>query len=373
MDHKKLTVEDLASNESFIDWVKQSDPEAVKYWDLYIVAHPDIREKVDRARALVLNLKAAEDTGDNSAQVNSMWASIQGRIDASAEPLPRRPASKMVWAMALASILLVLAAIGFWVQLPQTSDQNPFAYNQQGDDFVEEVNNTDEPLEVRLEDGSTVVLESKSKLKYKKGFSKDSLRQVYMLGKAFFRVTKNPYKPFIVHSNEIVVKVLGTSFQVESPENGEKVLVSVKTGKVSVSAPTHVVQNSTKRDGVILLPNQQVTYERKNHQFEKTLIESPEFLSSTEIAPSDFAFDNVPIAEAFKTIESAYGVEIIFNEEVMKNCYITASLGSESLRDKLKIICATVEASYEIIDANVVINSAGCPSHQSTKNESPMK
>lgn len=375
MDHKNLTVEDLASNESFIDWVKQSDPEAVKYWDLYIAAHPEIKEKVDRARALVLNLKAAEETGDNSAQVDAMWAKIQERVEAAEQPLPQRAVPGRVWAMALASILFIGVSVVFWFQSREIGGGSPFAYNQQGDDFVEEINDTEQPREVRLEDGSTVVLESKSKLKYKKGFSKDSLRQVYMLGKAFFNVTKNPYKPFIVHSNDIVVKVLGTSFHVESPENSEKVLVSVKTGKVSVSAPMHVVKNSTKRDGVILLPNQQVTYERKSHQFEKTLVESPEFLGTTAIAPKDFTFENVPIAEVFQTIEAAYGVEIIFNEEVMKNCYIRASLGSESLRDKLKIICATVESSYEIIDANVVINSTGCPPppNQPTKNESPMK
>lgn len=359
MDHKNLTVEDLASNESFIDWVKQSDPEAVKYWDLYISTHPDIKAKVEKARALVLNLKAAEGIDYDSAQIDSIWAKIQDRVEAKTTRSPQGTGSKMTWAVAIASIFLLSTSIVFWfLSRPAGHDQTLSAYNQQGDDFIERINETDQPLEVQLEDGSTIVLESKSRLKYKKGFLHDSSRQVYMLGKAFFNVTKNPYKPFIVHSNEIVVKVLGTSFRIESPEHGENILVSVKTGKVSVFAPTDVIKNN-KRDGVILLPNQQVTYARKNHQFEKTLIESPEFLGEG-ITSKDFVFDNVPIATAFQTIESAYGVEIIFNEEVMRNCYITAPLGSESLREKLKIICETIGASYEIIDANVVINSAGC-------------
>jgi ferric-dicitrate binding protein FerR (iron transport regulator) len=367
MDHRNLTVEDLASNESFIDWVKQSDPEAVKYWDLYISTHPEIKAKVEKARALVLNLKAAEEIEHDSAQIDSIWAKIQDRVEAKTTRSSKSTVSKMTWAVAVASILLLSTAIVFWFQLqPTPLDQPLSAYNQQGDDFVERINETDQPLEVQLEDGSVVVLESKSRLKYKKGFLHDSTRQVYMLGKAFFNVTKNPYKPFIVHSNEIVVKVLGTSFHVESPENGENILVSVKTGRVSVSAPTDVVKNN-KQDGVILLPNQQVTYERKNRQFEKTLVESPEFLGAAGITSRDFVFDNVPIARVFQTIESAYGVEIIFNEEVMKNCYVRATLGSESLREKLNVICATVQSSYEIIDANVVINSTGCPIDEPTK------
>jgi ferric-dicitrate binding protein FerR (iron transport regulator) len=361
MDHENLTVEDLASNESFIDWVKQSDPEAVKYWDLYIATHPEIQEKVDKARTLVLNLKAAEAIDYDSARIDSMWSKIQDRVEAKTEPSPQRAVSKMAWVIVLASIVLLSTSIVFWFESRLViNDQHLSAYNQQGDDFVERINDTDHPLEVQLDDGSTIVLESKSKLKYKKDFLNDSSRHVYMFGNAFFKVTKNPYKPFIVHSNEIVVKVLGTSFRVESPENGENILVSVKTGSVSVSAPTDVVKNN-KQDGVILLPNQQVTYERKNRQFEKTLIESPEFLGATGITSKDFVFDNVPIARVFQTIESAYGVEIIFNEEVMKNCYVRATLGSESLHEKLDVICATIQASYEIIDANVVINSTGCP------------
>jgi transmembrane sensor len=360
MDHKNLTVEDLASNESFIDWVNQSDPEAVKYWDLYISTHAEIRPVVEKARALVLNLRAAEEMGQDHTQIDSLWGKIQERVASQSVP-PRKPAvSKTAWAVAVALVFLLATPVAVWF-IEQRADPGVRLadYNEQGAEFSERINDTDQPLEVHLEDGSTVTLEGKSKLKYKKTFMNDSSRQVYLLGKAFFDVTKNPYKPFIVHTNEIVVKVLGTSFHVESPEHGEKIFVSVRTGRVSVSAPTAVVKNN-KQDGVILLPNQQVTYERKSRLFEKTLIESPELLAATTIAPQDFVFDNMPIAKAFETIESAYGVEIIFNEEVMKNCYITAPLGSESLREKLNVICETIGASYEIIDANIVVNSSGC-------------
>jgi ferric-dicitrate binding protein FerR (iron transport regulator) len=235
------------------------------------------------------------------------------------------------------------------------------AYDRQSEDFIEQVNETDKPLSVRLADGSTVLLEAKSRLKYKATYLEDSTRQVYLLGKAFFDVVKNPYKPFIVHSSEIIVKVLGTSFRVEAPEDAAQILVSVKTGKVSVSAVADAVTGSRQKEGVILLPNQQASYERKERLFSKTLVDAPQVLDTTAIKRADFVFDNTPIAEVFRRMESAYGIEIIFNDEVMKNCYITAPLGVESMREKLKIICETIDASYEIIDAQVVINSAGCP------------
>jgi transmembrane sensor len=363
MDYTNFNVEDFASNESFIDWARQSDPEAVKFWDLYISSHPEIREKVEKARALVLNLKRAEEISYDPAQVESMWVNIQGRVEKQAK-VSSMASTKAYWAVGAACFSLLCVVITWWFVLPGITGGQPLTgYHQRGlSEFAEQINDTDEPLKVELEDGSTVLLEAKSRLKYKTTFLNDSIRQVYLLGKAFFDVAKNPYKPFIVHSDEIVVKVLGTSFRVEAAENAENIRVSVKTGKVSVYAVTGNGDDHGQKDGVILLPNQQVSYERKEHLFSKSLVEHPEVLGMPNgVDITDFKFDNAPIAEVFRIMESTYGIEIIYNDEVMKNCYITAPFGSEPMQEKLRIICQTIGATYEIIDANVVINSSGCP------------
>lgn len=359
MDYSKFNVEDLASNERFIDWVNQSDPEAVKYWDLYISAHPEIRDTVEKARALVINLRLAEELGEDANRVESMWRNIRVAVESPVHVPTKSSVSRV---LVLMSFLFLCCSVAIWFFL-STGDTDGSAdfhtYQQRLPEFVEQVNETDKPLKVQLADGSQVTLYSKSRLKYKARYEDDSTRKVYLLGEAFFDVAKNPYKPFIVHSNEVLVKVLGTSFRVSAPENGKNVVVAVKTGKVSVYA---VMDHDSARDrkgGVILLPNQQVSYERVGQSFEKTLIAAPEVVNGA-ITPGDFVFENTPIAQVFGTIEKAYGIEIIFNEEIMKNCYLTAPLGSEPMMEKLKVICQTIGATYEIIDANVVINSSGC-------------
>ncbi len=207
------------------------------------------------------------------------------------------------------AVSLLCAAAATWLFYSSTgNNQNESGYYQQKpSDFVEQVNETDQPMKVQLDDGTIVMLDGKSRLKYKHTFSQDSSRQVYLLGKAWFDVMKDPYKPFIVHSNEIDVKVLGTSFRVESPEHGDKILVSVKTGRVSVFAVSQNTQDRQKPGGIVLLPNQQVTYARKE-TLSKALVESPELLKKNAITPGDFVFDNTPIADVFRIIESAYGV-----------------------------------------------------------------
>lgn len=358
MDYTKFNVEDFAANESFIDWVNQSDPEAVKYWDLYISTHPEIRDTVERARILVLNLKYAEKNTHDAVALDAMWNQIQKAVDA---PQEKRLNRNMARRLVLASLVFVCGAAIFWFVVHanrSVTRSGYFAEQQDTSDFIEHVNQTDKPQKIQLADGSTVMLGAKSTLKYRDDYDKDSTRNVYLFGEGFFDVVKNPFKPFIVHSNEVFVKVLGTSFRVTAPENGSNVVVAVKTGKVSVYA-MKLKGAQDKKDGVILLPNQQVSYERKDQSFAKTLVDAPEILETT-ITESDFVFENEPIANVFTTLEKAYGIEIIFNEDTMKKCYLTVPLGKESMQEKLRIICQAIGADYEVIDANIVINSSGC-------------
>jgi hypothetical protein len=59
-------------------------------------------------------------------------------------------------------------------------------------------------------------------------------------------------------------------------------------------------------------------------------------------------------------LEDAYGVDIVFDEEVFKGCSLTVGLEDEDLFEKLKIICKTIGATYQVIDSQIVINGRGC-------------
>ncbi|HEY8933655.1 MAG TPA: FecR family protein [Cyclobacteriaceae bacterium] len=356
MDYTKYNIEDFAANESFIHWVHKSDPEAVKFWDLYISEHPEIILRVEHARALVNRLRDIENLAEYQSQEDLIWKKIQER-----SPVHRSNRSRQFLVLAGLSILIaIIAGIGYFYYSNTTSSGS--TYNMALTDFVEQVNNSGKAFTVKLADGSTVRLDNKSRLKYKSSYNTDSTRVVYLEGTAFFDIKKNPYKPFIVHANEVTTKVLGTSFNIAAVPNSENVVVSVKTGKVSVYAEEDIHNNSstsTDRQGVILYPNQQVSYKKAQHSFEKTLVEAPEIVNHN-IAKNDFNFQNASVADVFKVLQNAYGIEIIFNEEALKNCSITAPLGEESLLEKLKIVCQTIGATYEIIDAKVIVTNSGC-------------
>ena len=111
---------------------------------------------------------------------------------------------------------------------------------------------------VILPDSSVVCLNSGSVLKYDPAFLRKKSREVYLIGEGYFEVQKNPEKPFIVHADDINVKVLGTVFNVRSYPEDSEIEVSLIKGKVNVFSA------SETRDNVILASDEQLTYDKRS-------------------------------------------------------------------------------------------------------------
>lgn len=362
MDYTKLTVEDLAADESFITWINGKDPDVEEFWTTLLSSHPEMAPKISKARTLVLNIKRAQEIHYNEKRLESMFQTIQHRIGESTALEKKKIHKTFNVKYALASLVLVtvLLVAGLRMSYTNADDKAALDYHNTNDQYIEQLNPSANTVSVKLGDGSTVSLGKNSRLKYKNSYDNDSTRDVYLVGEAFFEVAKNPFKPFIVHSGEVVTEVLGTSFRIQAHENDKNIMVSVKSGKVSVyDYKKFSSLEDKKKNGVILFPNQQVNYERQQQTFKKEIVAEPEIIVPS-ISKNDFMLENAPIAEVFGKLQTAYGIEILFNEEIMKNCFITAPLGSEPLFEKLKIICQTIGANYEIIDTKVIIDSTGC-------------
>lgn len=227
---------------------------------------------------------------------------------------------------------------------------------------MERVNTTTVPITIRLHDGSRVRLQPGSKIRYPVTFAAHR-RNVTLVGDAFFDVRKNPAQPFFVYTRAVVTRVLGTSFRIKALASEQDVTVSVRTGRVSVYSPKLIPVGKSEPDpetqSVMLTPNQQVRYLSQEQRLVKTLVEKPVILLQKEDQLA-FTFRNAPIASILDAIEKTYGIEIVYDEELMRHCAITTSLNQENLYDKLTIICKLLGATYKVIDAQIVINGPGC-------------
>jgi ferric-dicitrate binding protein FerR (iron transport regulator) len=226
--------------------------------------------------------------------------------------------------------------------------------------LVEKVNRSGKPLELHLIDGSRVILQNDSRISYAPQFV-GAVREVYLSGEAFFEVVKDPARPFVVHANELVTKVLGTSFTIKAYETEEQVSVEVRTGKVSVAldSDAKIRQKATHREleGVVLTPNQKIVFSRLDIRMTKLLVAQPVV---TALAPAAFNFEDTPATEVFAALEKAYSVDIVYDEDLWRRCPLTAAFTNEPLFEKLNTICKAIEAEYEVIDGQIVVYGKGC-------------
>lgn len=364
-DYRTYRPEDFAEDLSFRRWVLESDEEDSLFWTNWILKNPDREGDVNCARNIVSSIVKAYDN-ISEAEIAEELARLDERIEQKEQKMWRR----IFWFIhhrGLQVAAVLLAFLGLWVWVKNHSDDSLGTYEGltsliASNERLEQVNNTNKLMVVTLSDGSSVVLEKGSRLSYPRNF-KNGKREVILSGEAFFEIAKDPTMPFYVYTNKLVTKVLGTSFSIHEDKQHHHIRVVVKTGRVSVFARTEenmAQQHSTnKLIGLVLTPNQQVMFNENDSQLVRTLVETPEVVQ-LPIQQQQFNFDRTPISEVFTSLEKFYGLKIIYDVEVMKNCYLTASLDDEPLFEKLNLICKTIDARYEQIDAQLIIYSRGC-------------
>jgi transmembrane sensor len=352
-DLSNYDIEDFAFDESFQQWVTKTDSDHHGFWEQYLEEHPYQTDKILAARMLVLELTENKGNVAHSELVDAIWDNVRRRTETQPIKLWRRLAS---WRVAASVTLILLGTVvAFWLpRFNKDVSKIPVSAISSESKMVEKVNSEDKIIEIKLEDGSVVSLSKNSRLTYPEHFDTTE-RIVYLDGEAFFDVRKNPKSPFLIFANKTVTKVIGTSFKITAYDSDTKVVVAVRTGKVSVFERSDFERNRQNLQiaGVVLTANQKVEFSKDGQKFNKTLVEKPHILDISLTA--GFDFDNTPLAEVFAKLESAYGVEIIYDNELVSNRSLKVSLADESLFEKLDVICQTMGMSYQTVDAKIII------------------
>lgn len=371
-DYQFFEFEDFLEDVAFRRWVFHPLPQDEGFWQQWLADHPEKAAVVNQARQQLVAIKGnLPQLSDEHIDQKVAQLVRQAQLEQTADirPLPVVHHLAPTWYYLAASVALLVGLFWVYRYQVQPSSSTPTTYThlveEASQPLVEVTNDDRSPKKITLADGSVAVLYANSRLSFPKQFS-DSTREVYLTGQAFFQVRKNPARPFLVYANELVTKVLGTSFFVRAYEQDQHVQVSVRTGKVSVFARADK-QATTKihtreLDGIILTPNQQATLMRSEQRLVRSLVAEPQRVDAPAVQKTSLVFRQTPIAEVFAALERAYGVDIVFDEALMAHCTLTARFDNESLYKKLEWICAGTESRYEEVDGQIIITSRGCSS-----------
>ncbi|MBO9611151.1 MAG: FecR family protein [Dyadobacter sp.] len=300
-----------------------------------------------------------------------MWSAIQHERKASgrAKPfLPRlSPIAVRMFASVAAVLVVSLSLFYFFSNKPAPEAVADDALLLEADQaaLVSTANNTARPMRIQLGDSSEVTLAPGAGLTYPRNFSATK-REVQLTGDAFFNITKDSHRPFFVYSGKLVTRVLGTSFWVKEGGEERQMQVEVVCGKVSVfeneSIGTDEPASQTKHQfnkGVILTPNQRVTYFEESGHLMTSLVDKPVLLTAhVELPPA--IYKNTALPEIFQRLKDAYGVDIVVSGDAVNECTFTGDLTNMSLFEQLDLICQSNDGSYQVQGTRILISAAGC-------------
>lgn len=220
---------------------------------------------------------------------------------------------------------------------------------------------------ILLPDGSGVWLNSDSKITYPKAFDKKS-REVYLDGEAFFDVVKNANSPFIINTDKIKVKVLGTSFNVKAYKNDRTTETSLIKGSVEV----YLVQEPKKK--FLLKPNEKLVLQNNMNTLQATkqsvatavstamvTLQPLTYMKSsgedveTSWTRNILSFEDEEFVEVAHKLERWYNVQIIFKNKKWEQQYLSGSFEMENLEQALQALSFTTGFKYISDNGQVII------------------
>jgi len=209
-----------------------------------------------------------------------------------------------------------------------------------------------------LPDGSKVRLNSDSKLEYNSDFNRQT-REVTLTGEAFFDVVKDPAHPFVVHTSDIDIRVLGTAFNVKSYPKESSIEATLIHGSIEVRS-----KKQPETVLAVLQPHQKMIFRKEEKQGDDVAVEKTAATKvSVQILPKQkpdsalvetswiynkLIFDGEQFKEVALKMERWYNVRIVFKNDRVANVRIRYHIEDETIEEALKAIQSIEDFNFRI-------------------------
>ena len=266
---------------------------------------------------------------DVNINVDNAWDKVQARIKMDNLSLgtdsvkTRSLRITLIRIAAAAVILLSLGTLGIYFGTNGTFSRNiAFA-----------TNNEEKNLPISLPDGSKIMLNRNTELSYRANFGKKN-RDVRFKGEAFFEITPDTSKPFIIDAGNAKVRVVGTSFNVKTNNTESGVEVYVKTGKVMLS-------DNSGSQSLVLDP--EFVGKINLNGSHKTVNNDPNYLAwKTE----KLIYTGQRVEVVFNDLKRVYNMDIVVDDPSIYDNLWTSPIDTQSQDTIIRLICASFNLSY---------------------------
>ena len=320
---KYLAGEAVSEEIAFIEsWINQNESNR-KYFDHF--------KTIFQKSADVIEYQAYD--------TDAAWAKLRKSLKAQGKVIPLQPATStnffpLFWKIA-ASVILILG-VGFFI----------YELNKPESVSATLVSSERQIVADTLPDGSNVVLNKQTKLAYSFD-TKKRVHTVKLRGEAYFNIQHDSTKTFIVDIDGVMIRDIGTSFNVKAYPDSNTVEVVVESGEVMFFTDTD--------SGVYLRANGKGVYNKSTKTF---TIDQPEE-NALSYKTRFFTFSNSDLETVTETLNEVYEKQIILSDKI-KNCHITVSFNNESQDEIVAIIAETLGLTITESEGKFTLEGSGC-------------
>ncbi len=313
----------------------QCPPEEERAVKIYLAMNTD-KEYVEACLHLAFpDLEAEHDPNISREELNRVWHKLEAK-----QQIPVKRISRTKWyAYAAAVVFIIMGStllFLFNANKTTSTSTSELAWNE-----IHAVSG--HASTVRLADSSTVILFPGAKLSVASSFNKTD-RRVKLLGRAFFTISHNKDKPFYVTAQQLTTKVLGTSFEINASSLTAENIITLHTGKISVSL--------ADREIAQLKPDQQFHYSAATGKFNIKQVNSATTISWTN---GELDYDQATLATIIDDLDKWYGVNIrTANPQILQQ-RITISFKDLPLASVLDMLSRSADFDYTVKDRQVMI------------------
>ena len=290
-------------------------------------------------------LLTAKDAIDEVIDVEAEWENLSARMEPESlktfgktKKANKGKLLQFTWswkAAAIAIVLVVAASLLFYLN---------------SDPALVRVAALDNNLEQVLPDGSVITLNRGSEISYPEKFGDDT-REVKLKGEAYFNVTKNTKRPFIVSGGDARIKVMGTSFNVNTGSDGRNISVVLTTGKVAL------YYKGSESEEHLLNPGEKAEMNSEKKSIITVSNPDPNYMAwKTGI----IVFENAGLKEIVATLSKVYNTEIRLPDKQPVDCSLTATFEKQPLSRVLNVIGETLGLSIRQQNGVVIFEGSGC-------------
>lgn len=283
--------------------------------------------------------RAASNTFQLSFDEDVAWHKIKSRLTKSNE-------GKTVFMTELTSrraILRIAASIMFFCCVGMMAY---FTLSKKSAQIFAVVADT-KTIQDSLPDGSAVFLNKKSSITYESNLKKT--RKVNLKGEGFFEVKHEEERPFVVEAEGVLVRDIGTSFNVKAYPESDTIVVTVQTGEVQIY--------TLKDKGLNLKRGETGMYSKYLKQFTRLEKTDTNILS---YKTGLFSFNSTDLKSVIEKINEVYDSRIKLDSPSLDKCPITVDFHGDTIDTIIEVIAETLKLTVIRKDNEIILKGTGC-------------